>query len=67
MALTVFLIDNRTRIVMPDSEWGLAVVAKLKELGHNVTETKDDPSEVEKVRTTTEMYEVGVLLEETGL
>lgn len=67
MALTVFLVDNRTRLVLPDSQWGFAVRDKLKELGHNLTATSEDPSEVEKVRTTTEMHEVGLLLEETGL
>lgn len=67
MALTVFMVDNRTRLVLPDSQWGRDVRGKLTELGHVLTATSEDAEQVQRARPDDEMIRMHRLLEETGL
>lgn len=63
--LTVFLIDGKTRIILPNSQWAHQVQAKLSEMGHSLQATDQDPDLIK--RDTLEMENVEQLLESTGL
>lgn len=67
MALTVFLVDNQTRLVLPDSQWAYDVRDRLKELGHVLTVTSLDAEQVNLLRKADELRRVDDLLEKTGL
>lgn len=67
MALTVFLVDNLTRLVLPDSQWGFNVRERLSQQGHVLTATSQCPSQVEREREAEELQWRDDLLEQTGL
>lgn len=67
MANTVFLVDNLTRLVLPDSQWAYQVRERLASKGHNLTATSQQPDRVMAERSEDEMARVDALLEETGL
>lgn len=63
--ITVYMIDNQTRMHLPGSAWGYAVKEKLSALGHTV-ELADQDSDSCK-RDASELRRVESLLAETGL
>lgn len=63
--LTVFLIDGKTRIILPSSQWGFNVREKLSQTGHSVQATDQDPDLIK--RDTLEMENVELLIDGTGL
>ncbi len=67
MALTVWKVDGKTRIVLPESDWGVQVKTKLQDMGHIVQRTQEDPDVVQVSRLDAEMVRVGDLLDSTGL
>lgn len=62
---TVWLVDGKTRVILPGSAWAGAVQESLRGLGHTVQRTSEDPESC--VRDKAELERVDALLEETGL
>lgn len=67
MALTVYLVDNLTRLVLPDSQWGFNVRERLSQQGHVLTATSEDASKVQTGRPLDEMLRMHKLLDKSGL
>ena len=65
MALSVYKVDQKTRLVLPDSVWAKSVLDKLEQLGHQVDLTDDDPDLC--LRDEAELTRRDELLDETGL
>jgi hypothetical protein len=62
---TVWLVDGNTRIILPGSAWAGAVQESLRNLGHTVQRTSEDPETC--VRDEAEMARMDKLLDETKL
>lgn len=63
--VTVYLVDNQTRVALPGSAWGDEVPAKLSELGHEVKMTDESPELLD--RFADETARMHQLLAETKL
>jgi Trk K+ transport system NAD-binding subunit len=63
--LTVYKVDNDTRLILPNSQWGNQVLESLAQQGHLVEITGDDPDLC--ARTEAELARRDQLLAETGL
>lgn len=62
--VSVWIVDNSTRMKLPGTAWGNAVVESLTEKGHTVVLTNQDHESV--VRSEAEMAAVDALLEEAA-
>jgi len=63
--LQVFTVDKITRIQLPESQWGIDVRERLKELGHEVEFS--GPLTGSLNRDSEEINRVMALLEEAGI
>lgn len=63
--LTVYIVDQKTRIILPSSQWGFNVREKLTQMGHKVEAYPQKPHEC--VRDEAEMQRMDELLTSTGL
>lgn len=63
--LTVFLIDQKTRLILPNTLWGTRVQEKLSQMGHDVQMTDQDPNLCE--RDEEELARMHELLGSTGI
>lgn len=63
--MKVVLIDNKTRLIMPESAWAAQVLDKLTSMGHTVQVTDEDPDSVD--RDDAELRRRDVLLDSTRL
>ncbi len=66
MALQVYQVNQKTRLVMPSSLWAHAVLEKLKAQGHQVELTDQDPHEVQHSRSVAEREAAMALIDGTG-
>ncbi len=64
MALSVYRVNQNTRLVMPDSQWTKDVLEKLEELGYQVELTDEDPELC--LRDEEELARRDAILEQTG-
>ena len=62
---TFWLVDGRTRVVLPSSSWGQSVREVLTERGHIVQRTSQDPNAL--FRDDDELARKDVLLDESGM
>ena len=62
----VFLVDGKTRILLPDNQWGLNVRQNLRINGHTVSPCADQNREP-GARDEAELSRVDDLLDEIGL
>lgn len=62
---TVYLVDQTTRIILKDSQWGKDVLAWWAERGISAVATDQDPESCE--RGPAEMCRMGDYLDMTGL
>ena len=53
---------ERTRLILPDSEWGCSVLGKLLFMGHDLTVTSEDPEQVENDRSQAELDRRDILI-----
>lgn len=65
MALSVYKVDDITRLILPASDWAESVITVLEELGHRVDLTDEDPYLC--LRDEAELARRDALLESTGL
>lgn len=65
MAKKVILVDETTRLIMPETAWGYEVLGRLFMQGHVLEMTDQDP-EVE-MRGAEELNRMHQLLESTGI
>lgn len=65
MALSVYKVDGKTRLIMPNSQWGEDVLDKLEELGHDVEMVDEEPELC--LRDEEELARRDALLASTGL
>lgn len=63
--LTVYLVDSKTRVILPSSQWGSQVLMKLEQMGHTVETTDEDPDQCR--RSEEEKQAMMELLDSTGL
>ena len=64
--ITVFLVDNSTRVMLPDSLWGLNVRQKLRAQGHTISLCADQTHDPDP-RGDAERLRMAALLDATGL
>lgn len=62
---TVYLVDNVTRIILPDIQWSARVLESLEKMGHEVKATDEDPENCH--RDDAEKQRMHDLLDSTGL
>ena len=62
---TVYLVDETTRIILPDSQWSKDVLAWWAERGSSAVATDQDPETC--VRDQAERARMGDYLDMTGL
>jgi len=62
---TVYLVDQTTRIILPESQWAKDVLAWWAERGISAVATGQDPETCE--RDQAEMCRMGEYLDMTGL
>lgn len=67
MTLSVYKVDKKTRLVMPDSAWGHSVLVKLADLGHEVELTDENAHDVQQSRPVDEIEMAMELIDSTGL
>ncbi len=67
MALSVYKVDKKTRLVMPDSRWGYDIITKLEGMGHEVELTTEDAHDVQNSRPADELKTAMELIDSTGL
>lgn len=65
MAKKVILVDESTRLILPETQWGYEVLGRLFMQGHVLEMTDQDP-EVE-MRSAEELNRMHQLLESTGI
>lgn len=65
MAKKVILVDKRTRLIMPETQWGYEVLGRLFMKGHALELTDQDP-EVD-TRDIEEYERMRELLDSTGI
>lgn len=65
MASKVFMVDEKTRLILPESQWANDVLASLRSQGHQVYVTGQDPNLDD--RDEAELARRDELLDSTGL
>ncbi len=63
--ITVYLVDQTTRLHLPDSRWSMNVRVKLAQMGHTLQDLGPVPKH--DTRTEEEKLRVKELLDSTGL
>lgn len=63
--ITVYLVDQTTRLHLPESRWAMNVRTKLAEMGHTLQDLGQAPEH--DLRTDEEKLRVKALLDSTGL
>jgi len=61
----VFLVDDSTRVILPESLWAEQVLAVLRKQDHKIVLTDQDPDQCH--RGEEEMLRMHALLESTGI
>ena len=66
MALSVYVVNNNTRLVMPASAWSHSVLGLLVMQGHEVRRSEEPAAFVEQDRNHEELDRRDILVQGTG-
>lgn len=67
MALSVYKVDQKTRLVLPDTRWAYEVRIRLAAAGHQVEFSGEDANMVQNTRSVDELSRAMDLIDSTGL